>query len=203
MPAARTLSSRPSRSGGSAGDRSPLTRATPYELLPLAREDITKFLKSRPARDDPESVFKSADYDRAIDRLLAKALDRAPESEAEHKAEAVLQEGRVAELILSNPMDLTYGSELIALGQTPQPSEMIGQAFRLACDQYRAIYDRDFPTLDFACKAVALRREDRNWLKADEFANEQGVLAQFRLIVPHSMNETADTQATVMRFRHD
>ena len=36
---------------GIGGDRSPLTLATPYELLPLAREDIAKFLKSRPARN--------------------------------------------------------------------------------------------------------------------------------------------------------
>ncbi len=188
---------------GLGGDRSPLTLATPYQLLPLAREDIAKFLKSRPARNNPASLVKGEDYDRAVDRLLAKALDRALDSEAEREAEAVLQERRAAELILSNPMDLTYGSELIALGETPQPSQMIGQAFRLAREQYRATYDRDFPELDFARKAVALRREDRNWLKPDEFGNEQGVLAQFRLIVPRSMNETADKQVTVMRFRHD
>ena len=188
---------------GIGGDRSPLTLATAYELLPLGRVDIAKFLKSRPARDNPNSAVKGEDYDGAVDKLLAKALDRAPESEAEREAEGVLQEQRAAELILSNPMDLTYGSELIALGQTPQPSQMIGQAFRLACQQFRATYDRDFPTLDFARKAVTLRREDRNWLKGDEFANEQGVLSHYRLIVPRSLNETADKQVTVMRFRHD
>ncbi len=61
----------------------------------------------------------------------------------------------------------------------------------------------DFPELDFARKAVAPRCEDRKWLKGDEFANEQAVLEQFRLIVHRPMNETADKQVTVMRFRHD
>jgi HEAT repeat protein len=188
---------------GLGGDRSPLTRATAYELMPLAREDIEKFLKSRPARSNPASAVKGEDYDRAVDKLLADALGRAPQNEAERKAEAVLQEERAAELILSNPMDLTYGSELIAMGQTPRPSQLIGQAFALACTRYRALYDRDFPAVDFARKAVALRLEDRNWLKADELANEQGVLAEFRLIIPRSINETADKQIPVMRFRHD
>ena len=100
-------------------------------------------------------------------------------------------------------MDLTYASELIAMGLEPRPSQMIEQAFRLACKQYRATYDRDFPALDFARKAVALRKEDRNWLKPDEFANEQGALAEYRLIVPRTMMETADKEITVMRFRHD
>ena len=147
---------------GLGGDRSPLTLATPYELLPLAREDIAKFLKSRPARDNPESVVKGEDYDRAVDELLAKALDCAPDGEAEREAEAVLQERRAAELILSNPMDLTYGSELIAFGQTPQPSQMIGQAFRLARDEYRKTYDRDFPTLDFARKVNSSHSRHRS-----------------------------------------
>ena len=188
---------------GIGGDRSPLTLATPYELLPLTRVDITKFLKSRPLRDSASSLVKGEHYDRAVDSLLARALDRTPENEAEREAETVLREGHSAQLILSNPMDLTYGSELIAMGQTPQPSQLIGQAFRLACEKYRAINDREFPTLEFARKTVGLRREDRNWLRRDEFANEQDVLAEFRLVVPRTMKETADNEIMVMRFRHD
>ena len=81
---------------GLGGDRSPLTLTTSYELLPLAREDIGKFLKSRPGRDALKSVVKGENYDRAVDRLLAKALDRALESETDREAEHVLQERRTA-----------------------------------------------------------------------------------------------------------
>ena len=35
----------------------------------------------------------------------------------ERDAEAILQERNSAQLILSNPMDLVYGSELIGAGQ--------------------------------------------------------------------------------------
>jgi hypothetical protein len=34
--------------------------------------------------------------------------------------------------------------------------------------QYHATYDRDFPTLEFTRKPVALRREDRNWRRCHE-----------------------------------
>jgi hypothetical protein len=188
---------------GIGTDRSPLTRTTIYELLPLARDDIAAFLKGRPARNDPKCPVRGKDYDSAVDRLLTETVDRAPTNETERKAELVLQERRAAELILSNPMDLTYASELIGLGQIPRPSQIIDQAFGLAREAYHATHDRDFPALAFARKAVELRREDRNWLKADEFAPEQGVLERFRLIVPRPMNETAEKQIIVMRFRHD
>ena len=104
---------------GIGGDRSPLILTTSYELLPLAREDIAKFLTSRPVRDNTTSLVKGKDYDRAVETFLAKALDRMPASEAERKAEVVLQEGHSAQLILFNPMDLTYGSERIAMRQRP------------------------------------------------------------------------------------
>jgi hypothetical protein len=188
---------------GLGTDRSPLTRTTVYELLPLAREDIAAFLKSRPARDNCRSAVRGQEYDRIVDRLLAETLDRVPADETERQTESILQEGHAAELILSNPMDLTYASELLALGQMPRPSQVIEQAFRLACAAYHDTYDRDFPTLAFARKAVELRREDRNWLNSDEFAPEHGVLERFRLVVSRPMRETADKLVTVLRFRHD
>jgi hypothetical protein len=160
-------------------------------------------LKSRPARDNPKSRVNGEEYDRAVDNLLMRALDRTTASDIDRDVEAVLQESRSAELILSNPMDLTYGSELIAIGETPEPSQMIAQAFRLAREQYNTTYNKQFPDLEFARSSVELRRHDRNWLKAEEFANEQGVLATFRLIVPRSVKETAGKEIIVMRFRHD
>ena len=40
-------------------------------------------------------------------------------------------------------------------------------------------------------------------VETHEFANEQGVLSTFRLIVPRTMKEEADQEINVMRFRHD
>jgi ribosomal protein L17 len=180
--------------------RSPFTRASLYELLPLAREDISAFLKSRPARNDPANAVRGDNYDRAVDRLLAEVLDAAP---ADGPARQTEEERRTTELVLSNPMDLTYASELIALGRMPRPSQMIEQAFALACASYRRTHDRDFPTRAFARAVVELRREDRNWLAGDEFPAEQGVLQDFRLIVPRPLDEKAGRQEIVLRFRHD
>jgi hypothetical protein len=188
---------------GIAADRSPFKRATPYELMPLGHEDIAKFLKSRPARNKPTSKVRGQDYDRNVDRLLANALRKVPATGARRQAEAVLGEVSSAELILSNPMDLTYAGELIAMGQTPRPSQLIQQAFNLACERYHATYKRDFPVLDLARKVVSLRKEDRNWLNGDEFPNEQGVLGEFRLAVPQLISETTEKQVSVMRFRHE
>ncbi len=188
---------------GLGSDRSPLTLATPYELLPLARDDIAKFLKSRRARDGSDSCVKGEHYDIAVDTFLTNMLDRVPASDEERETERVLQFRRSAEIVLSNPMDLTYCSELIAIGENPHPSDMIEQAFRLARDRYYKNSRKDFPTLDFARKAVELRRDNRNWLWRDEFPNEQDALAAYRLIVPATVKESLDKEVAVMRFRHD
>ena len=124
-------------------------------------------------------------------------------SDEEREFERILQQKQSAQIILSNPMDLTYGAELIAIGKTPLPSQMIAQAFQLACENYRATYDRDFPTLELARAAVKLRVADRNWLNTDEFANEQPSLAAFRLLIPRTTRERVDKEVLVMRFRHE
>ncbi len=80
-------------------------------------DDIGDLLKSRPHATVAASRVRGENYNRAVDALLGKALDREPQTEGESDAEKVLEEGRSAQLILSNPIDLTYAqSELIAMG---------------------------------------------------------------------------------------
>src|SRR5437762_1036881 len=100
-------------------------------------------------------------------------------------------------------MDLTYASELLALGEMPRPTEMVGQAFELASNHYQSYAKRAFPKLEFAHKAVELRIENRNWLHPDEFANEQRALQEFRLLVPRTVCDEDGKEGVGLFFRHD
>lgn len=132
--------------------------------------------------------------------MFANALDVSPGDD-----DAVLQEQAAALQLLSNPMDLTYAAELIAQGQDPRPSQVVGQAYGLARGRYRQMQNRDFPIARFAERTVKLRREDRNWLTAEEFPAEQGVLLEYRLLVSRQLKATAADKddVTIQRFRHD
>jgi hypothetical protein len=151
-------------------DRSPFSRATTYELRPLDRTELENFLITRPSRNAPDAVVSGLAFDEAARRFITGQLDNAPTPE----------EKDAARLILSNPMDLTYAAELLAMGEMPRPTDMIGQAFNLACSYYQRYSKRLFPKRSFASKIVELRVEDRNWIYVDEFANEQQALCEYR-----------------------
>jgi GNAT superfamily N-acetyltransferase len=169
---------------------SPFGKVVAYELQPLDRTGIERFLTSRPSREGGRVTGEK--YDEAAKSLLTEQLDNARTRE----------EREAAQLIFSNPMDLTYAGELLALGQTPRPDEMIGQAFKLASDRYERHRQSMFPILDFARKAVELRNEGRNWLYQDEFAAEQEALREYRLMVPRTVYGRDGKEAVGLVFRH-
>jgi hypothetical protein len=173
--------------------RSPLTDAVAYEICPLDDSDIEQFLISRPVRDTVGHPVRGSDYDNAARRFVSSYIG----------ASETPDEQASARLILSNPLDLTYAAELLAMGQLPRPTELIGQAFELACVTYEKRTKRSFPKLAFAQKAVELRLNDRNWLYSDEHPNEQPELRQFRLMVPRTLYGKDGKEAVGLYFRHD
>jgi hypothetical protein len=174
-------------------DGPPVPGARILELQPLDRDGMESFLLSRPVGSDPERKVHGPEYREAVKEFLRANLDEA--SSAEERA--------AARLVLSNPMDLFYASELITAGLMPRPSEMVGQAFQLAQQHYLDIEKREFPTVQFAKRVVELRLADRNWLDSGEFANEQPALETFRLLVPAIIFNQEGKEESCRRFRHD
>lgn len=84
------------------------------------------------------------EYSAAVKEFVRTTLDDAPSEE----------ERASAQLVLSNPMDLTYASELISAGLMPRPSEIVGQGFELARKHYLDVEKREFPTAQFAKHVV-------------------------------------------------
>ena len=174
-------------------DGPPVPGARILELLPLDRVGMGSFLLSRPVGMDPKRKVNGAEYRAAVEEFLRTTLDDAPSEE----------ERASAQLVLSNPMDLTYASELISAGLIPRPSEMVGQGFELARKHYLDVEKREFPTAQFAKHVVELRVTDRNWLDPGEFANEQPALEDYRLLVRTVIRNQEGHEESRPRFRHD
>jgi hypothetical protein len=165
-------------------------------LEPLDRAASEKFLLSRPVAKDPKQVRHGKAFEEAARKFLRRALDK-PRSQEDRRA---------AREMLSNPFDLAFAADLLARGATPSPVRLIDEAFRLADAEYREELGRPFPLLPFAKLAVAMRLEDRNWLKDDEFASETKYLLRWKLLMPRSALELqGEKQVEKQRllFRHD
>ncbi len=174
-------------------DGPPVPGARILELQPLARGAMEDFLLSRPAGARAERKVHGTAYQGAVREFLRTTLDEAPSPD----------EGAAAQIVLSNPMDLTYASELISAGLMPRPDEMVGQAFELARRHYVEIAKREFPTSQFAKRVVDLRLADRNWLETGDFANEQASLETYRLLVRADILDEDGRAESRLRFRHD
>lgn len=169
------------------------------DLLPLDRLQAERFLLSRPVGHDETEVRHGVDYADAVGKFLRRALDEAPSED----------DRRAAELILSNPFDLTFAADLLAQGHMPVATALIDEAFRLADEGepgqpgYRAVAGQPFPLVPFGRHAVMMRIENRNWFKADEFAAELASLLERKLLVRRAVRGSAGRAEERIQFRHD
>ncbi len=168
------------------------------DLLPLSREEAERFLLSRPVGIDTTQKVHGSAYADAVHDFLRRALDEAPSEE----------DRWAAELVLSNPFDLTFAADLLAQGSKPSAVALIDEAFRLADEGapgepgYRDVAGQPFPLTRFGHLAVAMRLEDRNWFKPEEFAPELPCLLQRRLLVLRAVRGPTGVEERT-QFRHE
>jgi HEAT repeat protein len=176
----------------------PPPHAHVLDLLPLDRSDAKDFLISRPVGSDKSSPRHGPAYVDSVETFLRRALDEAPS----------LEDRRAAALILSNPFDLSFAADLIAQGQMPVATALIGEAFRLADEGepgkpgYRQIAGQPFPLEQFGRKAIVMRVADRNWILPSEFAAEISCLLDRKLLVRRVVRGSAGLEERI-QFRHD
>lgn len=109
--------------------------------------------------------------------------------------------------MLSNPFDLTFAADLLVQGLTRSATSLIDEAFRLVDEGapgepgYRAVAGQPFPLTRFGGHSVAMRLEDRNWFKKDEFAPD--CLLQRRLLVQRAVRGSTGVEEERIQFRHD
>jgi len=176
----------------------PPPNARVLDLIPLDRAEAERFLLSRPVGSDEKQKVHGTAYTEAVSTFLRRALDEAPTQE----------DRQAAELMLSNPFDLTFAADLLAQGSMPSATALIDEAFRLADEGapgelgYRNLTGQPFPLTRFGRHAVTMRLEDRNWFKPDEFAAETSCLLERRLLVRRAVKGATGIEERI-QFRHD
>ncbi len=171
----------------------PPANSRKVEILPLDRSEATAFLMSRPVGADETQPCRGEAYKGAVQKFVSTAFHQ-PLQQIERET---------AELMLSNPFDLTFAAELMARGHMPSPTALVDEAFRLAAERYQTINVVAFPLEKFGQLAVTMRLDDRNKLNPDEFPAEASCLQEQRLLVPRAIRDAQGKEKNWLLFRHE
>jgi len=160
----------------------PPATARVLRLEPLAKDKIAKFLVSR---------NDVAEYQTRCERFIAGILreDQDPEELASIRR------------VLSNPMDLTTVSELLALGEEHlNLMRLQEQQYRVMASEFKRVHQRDFPLERFAEHAYKIRLAEPSLLDGESFAQELGIMEQRKMVL---RRENSIAKTTLWYFRHE
>jgi energy-coupling factor transporter ATP-binding protein EcfA2 len=160
-------------------------------LRPLSKAAIGAFLVSKEKSLPADACVTGMAYQNA-----AIAFVRDVEALAEDETKHVVN-------ILSNPMDLTLVSELLAAGQKPNPRRLDEQLFQRAKEKFREVnLGIEFPMESFSEYCYEQRSLGSNRVEDEQFKSAAESLAYVRMLLKRvEMKEKVERAYFI--FRHD
>ncbi len=167
--------------------------AKEFVLEPLAEEQIGEFLASRAHQLPEDATTTGDDYEAAVADYIEQAL-----GEAETEARSA------ARRALSNPMDLTVISDMLARGETPNLLDLREQQYRVMADDYKHRQNgAEFPLEKFSERAFELRVSDQQHFEPKEFIDELARMEDHRMVISRPGRDAEGKPIVVKHFRHD
>ncbi|MEM8719415.1 MAG: HEAT repeat domain-containing protein [Cyanobacteria bacterium P01_G01_bin.39] len=170
----------------------PPATAKIYILQPLAKSQIKEFLLSRQSQLAAESTLSKKEFEGACLDYLAKAFDSRLSTE----------EFADMRQILSNPMDLTILSQIIASGESPDIFSLQQQQYELMAEDYKSIQLEQFPLDRFSEHAYQMRLDNLP-LSESDFLEELQCMERHKMIICQQSLNAANEPVREWKFRHD
>ena len=173
----------------------PPSTAKKYELQPLQREQIQRFLISRRLRLPQNATLKDTDYEQACSQYVAEALNEQQSSE----------DLAAAQRILSNPMDLTLVALMLSQGKQPNLFRLQEQQYQLMAEEYQREWKHEFPLKTFSQAVYQMRLNDESAIPADEFEHELISMEdeKYKMVVSRQWENDHGEPEKNWYFRHD
>jgi len=171
----------------------PPATATVFELQPLDADQIEDFLTSRKMPKDADVTTEK--YQSRCRGFLKRTIPKSKDDSLTNSARR----------ILSNPMDLTIVSQMLARDQKPDLLRLQQQQFDSMAEDHATTQKKPFPLETFSQAVYEMRLADQSDLPTDKFATETECMSKHRMVVrreiPAMDGESKPT--VVWRFRHD
>lgn len=175
----------------------PPSTAKLFVLQPLTREQIEHFLVSRHhASDNLASSEVSSEfttYKTACSNYLNQVFD------SQHTSE----EWKSIQHILSNPMDLTFISQILLKGEEPDLFHLQSQQYQTLAKDYKIHYLSDFPLQAFSELAYQMRLNELDIIPSDQFYNELIFMERFKMILSRQSINSLNEPIKEWFFRHE
>lgn len=172
-------------------DWRPPTTTQKYIIQPLDKAQIQEFLLSRASTLPQNTKLKSHDYENACIEYLSTSLGQ-PKQELE-----------AMQRVLSNPMDLSTVSLMLAAGEQPKLLQLQQQLYNIMVKAYLEQHLRDFPLADFSEIVYQMRLDDVAVIPEENFRDEISCLAQYRMVISRQTINSEGIPKQNWYFRHD
>ena len=166
-----------------------------YILQPLAKNQIKEFLLSRQPHRAAKSKLNQQEFERACLEYLDKVLDNLNNSLSE-------EESSEMQKILSNPMDLTFLSQIIASGESPDIFRLQQQQYDLMAADYASKQHQQFPLEKFSEHAYQIRLSNLT-LSESDFIEELQCMQRHKMVVNQQFLDSHNQPVREWKFRHD
>ena len=163
-----------------------------YTLQPLPKELIKEFLLSRQPLDKTENQLQEEDYKEVCLEYLEKTLD----------TDLPPEELTETQKILSNPMDLTVLSQIIARGECPDIFQLQQQQYEIMAADYAARQRAPFPLERFAEHAYQIRLDNLS-LSGTDFFEQLQCMERHKMVIRQQFLNVKQEPVTEWKFRHD
>jgi hypothetical protein len=171
----------------------PPATATIFELQPLDADQIEDFLTTREIPADADVTLEK--YQSRCRGFLRSTIPKSKDDALTNSAKR----------ILSNPMDLTIVSQMLARDQKPNLLRLQQQQFDSMAEDYQTTQKKPFPLETFSQAVYEMRLADQSDLPTSQFAAETECMHKHRMVVRREIPDLNDESkpAVVWRFRHD
>ncbi|MGJ3253795.1 MAG: HEAT repeat domain-containing protein [Elainellaceae cyanobacterium] len=171
----------------------PPATATTYVLQPLKRRQVEDFLDTRQLMLPHDAPIQDEAYTQACKKFLQEALN--PHQPRE--------ELTAARRILSNPMDLTLVTQMIASGEPPNLFRLQEQQYKLMADDYHRLHLESFQLDWFSECVYDMRLHDRTAIPEADFYDELRCMERHKMVTLRQGVDSQGEPTKEWHFRHD
>jgi hypothetical protein len=167
-------------------------------MQPLQIDQIEAYLISREPFLPQTAPVRGAAYQQACRQFLTESLGAS--------AQQSIAEQEKAQIVLSNPLELSLAALILASGKPLDLWNLREQQYKYVAEDYRETWHKEFPLRSFADAVYQLwlNEKTRRSLPAADFPNEVKCLAdeKFRMAVSRQWQDK-DGDHEEWSFRHD
>ena len=172
----------------------PPPMATVYVIQPLSEEFITLFLKSRGPFLSKEANVRGEEYEQFCSTFVKEILNK---KELKGVSNSSIE-------VLSNPMDLTVISDIIANGENPDLYRLQKQQFTIMAQDFdRRHPGKKFPFIEFSENVYQMRLNDRSDIDFGKFGDELERMKFHKMVLRRHATNKDGGSGEEWYFRHD